>query len=91
MSDKIRIDKDTIELARQALMISHMALARYDWEAWLKDCQHAHSVGHILNPTAYRDALHSGRLENNEAFARAAQTFVATLDELAAKQPGTAT
>lgn len=80
-----RIDKDTIEIAQQALMMAHHILAQYDWATWVEECQRAHSVGHILNPTAYRDALFSGRLESNEAFGRAALTFVSTLNSLASK------
>ncbi|HAJ45604.1 MAG TPA: hypothetical protein DCL54_03370 [Alphaproteobacteria bacterium] len=82
----IKIDSDTIELAKQALMMAHHMLSQYDWKAWIEECQRAHSVGHILHPTAYRDALFSGRLESNEAFARAAHTFVSELNRLAARE-----
>jgi hypothetical protein len=86
MSEKIAIDRDTIELAKQALMMAHHMLSQCDWDRWVEECQRAHSIGHIMDPTAYRNALHSGRLESNEAFARAAQTFVRTLNDLSARQ-----
>lgn len=85
---KVRIDSDTLEIAKQALMMAHHMLAQYDWAAWVEECQRAHSVGHIVNPTAYRDALFSGRLESNEAFGRAALTFVSTLEALSARAGG---
>jgi hypothetical protein len=86
MAEKIRIDAQTLEMAKMSLQLAHATLAPFDWQAWIDDCQNAHSVGHIIDPTAYRDALHSGRLESNEAFARAALTFLRTLDELVAKE-----
>lgn len=41
----------------------------------------SHSIGHILNPTLYRDQIHSKNFEQTMKVVRAALAFIEALDK----------
>lgn len=55
------------------------ALECVDWDHLLRGIEAAHTLGPILDPTAYRNALHSGNLADNADAVRAARDFVAAV------------
>ena len=53
-----------------------------DWQHLVDGIEAAHTLGPILDPTAYRDALHNGTLETNGQVLRAARDFHAAIAKL---------
>src|SRR5690554_5755634 len=69
------------EIAYQAITIAYFALRlnRKVYDELLAAEQEMHNVGHIINPTLYRDMIYSKRFQRNIKAVRAAVAF---LDEL---------
>lgn len=53
-----------------------------DWQHLVRGLEAAHTLGPIMDPTAYRDALHSGVLDTNGQILRAARDFHAVIAKL---------
>lgn len=52
-----------------------------DWDHLLRGIEAAHILGPIMEPTMYRDALHSGQMETNARILRAARDFAAVIHD----------
>lgn len=70
------------ELAQNVLGTVSTLLDTVDWDALARQVERADSLGPILDPTAYRDALHSGRLSNNRRAIQATRTYLAELRKI---------
>jgi hypothetical protein len=77
------------ELAMQAIGMARMMLAaphvRPQLELLEKAERDAHSIGHITDPTLYRDMINSKSFAQQMVLIRAALTFLRATDELAAE------
>lgn len=60
-------------------------LDMFDWSEVSKKMSHAHSVGHILDPTGYRSLIHNPNVESNVKIAEAVETFLVTLRQIKAE------
>lgn len=77
-------------MAMEAIGIMRMMLAphRAQFEK-LVDAEHRmHSIGHILDPTLYRDMIQSKNFALQLRLVQAALTFLKTIDEVAAEIDG---
>lgn len=59
-----------------------------DWDALIALQDRTDSLGPILYPTEYRDALHSGRLGRNAMCLRATRDYLGTLRAIHAQTQG---
>lgn len=73
-----RLAMDTLAMTRQLLM-PH----RGHFESFLEAERRAHSVGHILDPTLYRDMINSKSFEQQVRLVRAAVAFLDATDAVA--------
>lgn len=61
-----------------------IALHREGLAAFIEAERRAHSIGHITDPTLYRDMINSKSFAQQIKIARAAQAFIASVDEVIA-------
>lgn len=54
-------------------------LDMFDWSEVGRQMSHAHSVGHILDPTGYRSLINNATVEDNVKIAEAVETFLGKL------------
>src|SRR5690348_7235789 len=79
-------------MAMQAIGLARMALEthRARFETLLKARADMDSVGHILNPTLYRDMIHSRSFAQQIKLVEAALAFLRETDAVAAEVKGAA-
>jgi hypothetical protein len=82
MSEKQR----NIQAAGEAIGLVSSLLDLHDWDWLHEQMQAADTLGPILDPTAYRDALYGGRLGRNQRTIAATRTYLAVLREVFEEQ-----
>lgn len=68
--------------ATNVLGVVSTLLDTVDWDDLARQVDRADSLGPILDPTAYGDALHSGRLDHNRRAIAATRTYLAELRKI---------
>lgn len=78
MSDfeKARIAGPSAQLAFDTLTSAVAMLDMFDWQRCREEIERTHAVGHILDPTAYRDMLYSHYHETNTKIIEATADFL---------------
>lgn len=79
-----RVDPEH-RLAMEAIGMARMMLDQHRerYEVLIKARSDADAFGHILNPTLYRDMIHSKSFEQQMRLVRAAQAFLRETDAVA--------
>ncbi len=71
--------------AWQSVQMCSVILDQFDWPEVSRVMNRAHSVGHIIDPTGYRDLLRNKTVEDNVKIAKAVDTFLTTLRQIKAE------
>lgn len=75
-----------LEAVGPILGLVSTALDCVDWDWLATQVGRIDTLGPILEPTAYRDALYSGTLRGNQRVIEATRDYVARLHELTAER-----
>lgn len=78
-------DKETYRAAVQAAVLCAKMLHQWPLPELLRDIEHAHAVGPILDPTLYRDK--NSAMDEDAELLRAALPLWQIASKLAAAQP----
>lgn len=96
MSDPAEKYRDRVDLkhkmAMDAIGFSRQLLAPHleQLELLIEAERRSHSIGHILDPTLYRDQINSKSFEQQMRIARAAVAYIKVLNEVAEELETTA-
>ena len=85
-ADRYRDKVDPMhKMAMDAIGMARHLLNTYSeqYDILLKAENDAHSIGHILNPTLYRDMIHSKSFAQQIKLCRAAQAFLREVNAVA--------
>ena len=91
MDDPAEKYRDNVDpehkMAMEAIGVTRMVLSphRKAFERLLQAERNAHSIGHITDPTLYRDMIHSESFAQQIALVRAALEFLDKVDAVASE------
>ncbi len=73
------------EAAWESFKTAVFMLDMFDWGEVGRAINHAHSVGHIIDPTGYRGLIHNRQVEINTQLAAASHKFLCEVRDIQAK------